>query len=160
LGAEPMVAGWPVLFAAAYSGVVGRDSRITPDCAVVVATSITPRTSQGQPVSSQLGIPECMPVGASTLAQTDPARTQIIKTPRRSTFPAESTSFGYQGAVTSVILSASCTCRILASPTTEPGRRGWKRRLGSPLSAPHFLPCTPTHPDHSPRIPPSTARIE
>jgi hypothetical protein len=46
---------------------------------------------------------------------------------------------GYQGTVTLVILSASATCRILPSPTTEPGRRGWKRRLGSPLSAPHFF---------------------
>ena len=49
---------------------------------------------------------------------------------------------GYQGTVTLVILSASATCRILASPTTEPGRRGWKRRLGSPLSAPHFFART------------------
>ena len=46
---------------------------------------------------------------------------------------------GYQGTVTPVILSAFSTCPILASPTTEPGRRGWKRRLGSPLSAPHFF---------------------
>src|SRR5215469_2740940 len=29
--------------------------------------------------------------------------------------------------------------RILRSPTTEPGRRGWEWRLGSPLSAPIFL---------------------
>ena len=48
---------------------------------------------------------------------------------------------GYLSTVTLVILSAFSTCPILASPTTEPGRRGWKRRLGSPLSAPHFLPA-------------------
>jgi hypothetical protein len=46
---------------------------------------------------------------------------------------------GYQSTVTLVILSPSATCPILASPTTEPGRRGWKRRLGSPVSAPHFF---------------------
>src|SRR5229473_5109652 len=46
---------------------------------------------------------------------------------------------GYLSTVTPVILSAFSTCPILASPTTEPGRRGWKRRLGSPLSAPHFF---------------------
>src|SRR5882762_2670551 len=49
---------------------------------------------------------------------------------------------GYLSTVTLVILSASATCPILASPTTEPGRRGWKRRLGSPLSAPHFFAPT------------------
>src|SRR6202789_1608136 len=46
----------------------------------------------------------------------------------------------YQSTVTPVILSRFLSCRILVSPTTEPGRRGWKRRLGSPISAPHFLP--------------------
>ncbi len=56
---------------------------------------------------------------------------------------------GYPGTVTSVILSAFATCRILASPTTEPGRRGWKRRLGSPHSTPHFF-AHPTHPNHYP----------
>jgi len=49
---------------------------------------------------------------------------------------------GYEGTVTLVILSAFRTCHILTSPTTEPGRRGWKRRLGSPLSAPHFFART------------------
>jgi hypothetical protein len=51
---------------------------------------------------------------------------------------------GYPSTVTSVILSPFLTCPILASPTTEPGRRGWKRRLGSPISAPHFF-CPKPH---------------
>jgi len=46
---------------------------------------------------------------------------------------------GYLRTVTLVILSAFSTCPILASPTTEPGRRGWSRRLGSPDSTPHFF---------------------
>src|SRR5260370_15529654 len=72
-----------------------------------------------------------------------------------------STTLGYQSTVTLVILSASSTSRILASPTTEPGRRGWKRRLGSPISAPHFFAFNLTHPDHS-QYPPFYAphRIE
>ena len=41
--------------------------------------------------------------------------------------------------LTFVILSEIPTHLILASPTTEPGRRGWKWRLGSLLSAPHFF---------------------
>jgi hypothetical protein len=56
----------------------------------------------------------------------------------------------YQRTVTLVILSVFRSSPILASPTTEPGRRGWKRRLGSPISAPHFFVLTLTHPDHSP----------
>ena len=67
---------------------------------------------------------------------------------------------GYQGTVTLVILPAFRTCRILASPTTEPGRRGWKRRLGSPISAPHFFACNLTHPDYSPTIPRFSPCIE
>jgi hypothetical protein len=42
-------------------------------------------------------------------------------------------------AVTSVILQDFRSSRILTSPTTEPGRRGWEWRLGSLLSAPIFL---------------------
>ncbi len=34
--------------------------------------AITPTTSQGQPVSSQPGIPVCMPMVVSILAKTDP----------------------------------------------------------------------------------------
>ncbi len=55
--------------------------------------------------------------------------------PERATKPPSC----YLSTVTLVILSAFPTCPILASPTTEPGRRGWKRRLGSPISAPHFF---------------------
>src|SRR5580658_3285499 len=51
-------------------------------------------------------------------------------------------SADYQSTVTLVILSLFPTCPILASPTTEPGRRGWRRRLGSPISAPHFFART------------------
>src|SRR5581483_5848757 len=42
----------------------------------------------------------------------------------------------YLGPMTSVILLVRGGCTILGSPTTEPGRRGWDRRLGSPISAP------------------------
>jgi SH3 domain-containing YSC84-like protein 1 len=42
--------------------------------------------------------------------------------------------------MTSVILSVRRLKAILRLPTTEPGRRGWNRRLGSPTSAPIFLP--------------------
>jgi hypothetical protein len=76
------------------------------------------------------------------------------------TFSDASNPHGNLSTVTPVILSASRTCPILASPTTEPGRRGWKRRLGSPISAPHFFALNLTHPDHSPDILRSTPRIE
>src|ERR1700684_2343427 len=66
----------------------------------------------------------------------------------------------YLRSVTLVILSVFSTGRILASPTTEPGRRGWSRRLGSPISTPHFF-----HPDSLsspllPHFPPASNRIE
>src|SRR3954447_12199880 len=48
-------------------------------------------------------------------------------------------SGSYLRTVTPVILSLFYTCGILASPTTEPGRRGWERRLRSLLPTPHFL---------------------
>src|SRR2546430_14247686 len=38
-----------------------------------------------------------------------------------------------------VILSTRQEETILHSPTTEPGRRGWEWRLGSPLPAPIFF---------------------
>src|SRR5208282_570462 len=93
-----------------------------------------------------------------TLSPSDCCR-KIANTPTIGAGPIKR-SFGYQSTVTRVILSASHTCRILALPTTEPGRRGWKRRLGSPISAPHFLLHNLTHPDHSPAILLSAHRIE
>jgi len=42
--------------------------------------------------------------------------------------------------MTSVILLLPTPGGILRLPTTEPGRRGWNRRLGSLISAPIFLP--------------------
>ena len=50
----------------------------------------------------------------------------------------------YRGSVPQVILLPSAPCRILASPTTEPGRRGWEWRLGSPRSAPIFFAPNPS----------------
>src|SRR6476646_10609839 len=49
--------------------------------------------------------------------------------------------------MTSVILLLPTLGGILCLPTTEPGRRGWNRRLGSLISAPifcHQVFTTPT----------------
>jgi len=45
----------------------------------------------------------------------------------------------YLGTVTPVILSLFPVSPILASPTTEPGRRGWERGLRSLPPTPHFF---------------------
>src|SRR5690348_6530396 len=49
---------------------------------------------------------------------------------------------GNRWTVPLVILWPGRHWAILRSPTTEPGRRGWKWRLGSLLSAPHFFVYT------------------